>query len=59
MNPGDIIIFRGDLIHAGSEYDYDDNLRIHCYYDTKIPIKHNKTYLINDKIPWFRKILNR
>ena len=29
---GDVLIFRGDLIHAGAAYE-TDNVRLHCYLD--------------------------
>ena len=32
LGPGDVCIFRGDCVHAGSSYD-KDNIRIHCYID--------------------------
>lgn len=34
LSPGDMIIFRGDLVHGGSAYDVA-NLRLHCYLDHK------------------------
>ena len=33
LNKGDILIFRSDIIHAGSEYD-KENIRLHCYLDS-------------------------
>jgi hypothetical protein len=30
LEPGDILVFRGDLAHAGMAYD-EDNYRLHCY----------------------------
>lgn len=32
LEPGDLLIFRSDLIHAGCAYD-QDNIRIHCFLD--------------------------
>jgi hypothetical protein len=32
MNPGDILIFRGDLVHAGGSYE-SMNWRLHAYVD--------------------------
>jgi hypothetical protein len=32
MGPGDVCVFRGDLVHAGSNY-YNENMRLHCYRD--------------------------
>jgi hypothetical protein len=31
---GDVVIFRGDLVHAGSAYPNRSNLRVHFYLDT-------------------------
>ena len=46
LDPGDMLIFRGDLVHAGSAYD-QDNIRLHCYFDIfKIPRTKDRTYLI-------------
>jgi hypothetical protein len=43
-NRGDIIIFRGDLVHAGCAYK-KKNQRIHCYADNKsLKRRSNKTY---------------
>ena len=33
MNEGDILVFRADLVHAGSAYDAE-NVRIHCFLDS-------------------------
>jgi len=35
LNKGDMLVFRGDLIHAGSAYD-EENIRIHVYLDSPI-----------------------
>ena len=46
LNKGDLFIFRGDLIHAGSEYKHE-NIRIHAYMDS--PLIHrtkNRTWTI-------------
>ena len=32
LDPGDILIFRGDLVHAGAGFD-NLNVRVHCYLD--------------------------
>lgn len=34
FDKGDVVIFRGDTIHAGAEY-YTENIRMHAYIDTK------------------------
>ena len=47
MNSGDIFIFRGDLVHAGSSYDID-NYRLHAYMDSPYaPRILNRTWLID------------
>ena len=47
LNKGDILIFRGDLIHAGSAYE-NENIRMHCYIDsTLIPRTPNRTHIIS------------
>jgi ectoine hydroxylase-related dioxygenase (phytanoyl-CoA dioxygenase family) len=47
LNPGDMIIFRGDFVHAGSGYE-TDNYRIHYYLDSPlVPRVTNRTWLIN------------
>ena len=35
LNAGDVLIFRGDLVHAGSAHSSDEvtNVRIHCYLE--------------------------
>lgn len=47
MNPGDVVVFRGDLVHAGSSYARD-NVRIHYYLDSDYtPRFANRTWIIN------------
>tara|TARA_B100000482_G_C12612327_1_gene299605 strand:+ start:130 stop:573 length:444 start_codon:yes stop_codon:yes gene_type:complete len=47
MKKGQILIFDGDLIHAGSAYDVE-NTRIHIYLDSPDVLRsRNKTYLLN------------
>lgn len=47
FNRGDILVFRGDTVHAGASYD-DYNVRVHVYGEQK-QLKglrvHNKVYL--------------
>ncbi len=47
LQAGDVLFFRPDLIHAGSQFE-EENLRLHVYLDSpsihRIP---NKTYIIN------------
>jgi ectoine hydroxylase-related dioxygenase (phytanoyl-CoA dioxygenase family) len=46
MSHGDILIFEGDAVHAGSAYDVS-NTRMHIYIDTVgCPRQNNKTYPI-------------
>ena len=35
LNAGDLIIFRGDLSHAGAAYE-EDNVRVHVYIDSPL-----------------------
>lgn len=45
FGPGDMVIFRGDLVHAGSAYARS-NMRVHAYADTTSTIRQdNSTYL--------------
>lgn len=47
LNKGDILYFRGDLVHAGAAYD-ESNYRIHCYIDSnKVPRPVNYTWFAN------------
>jgi hypothetical protein len=47
LDAGDAIVFRGDLVHAGAEYE-TDNLRLHCYIDSKAVNRYpNRTYIIS------------
>jgi len=48
LNIGEILIFRGDLVHAGSSYD-KDNYRVHVFLDSeKVDRKENRTWYMND-----------
>ncbi|MDX1900998.1 MAG: hypothetical protein SFW66_03210 [Gammaproteobacteria bacterium] len=58
LNSGDMLVFRGDFVHAGSGYQAD-NYRIHYYLDSpKVPRTANRTWLIpkNQNDP-LRKII--
>ena len=47
MEPGDIFIFRGDTVHAGSNYTHS-NYRLHAYMDSPLVLRWpNRTWLIN------------
>jgi ectoine hydroxylase-related dioxygenase (phytanoyl-CoA dioxygenase family) len=48
---GDVIVFRGDLVHAGSPYAAR-NIRIHAYLDhPTVPRPPNRTWIINEHAP--------
>ena len=47
FNKGDLVIFRGDLIHAGAEWDGSAKYRLHQYYRShKVPFPNNETWQI-------------
>jgi hypothetical protein len=47
MNPGDMCVFRGDVIHAGCGYE-TENYRLHVYLDSpKVARTLNRTYLVS------------
>jgi ectoine hydroxylase-related dioxygenase (phytanoyl-CoA dioxygenase family) len=47
LQPGDVLLFRPDLIHAGSSYS-EENIRLHVYLDSlEIPRQANRTFIIN------------
>lgn len=46
LSTGDLLVFRGDLIHAGSAYQ-NVNYRLHCYVDSNnVKRKANPTHII-------------
>tara|TARA_B100000945_G_C20319966_1_gene567157 strand:- start:358 stop:942 length:585 start_codon:yes stop_codon:yes gene_type:complete len=48
LNKGEVLIFDGDLIHAGSAYKCE-NTRIHMYLDSEeFKRVRNKTYILNN-----------
>lgn len=59
LDRGDVLIFRGDLIHCGSSYpnrksdpDYDGNVRLHAYLDSPlVPRSPDQTWLIHRDAP--------
>jgi hypothetical protein len=62
LNRGDVLIFRGDLIHCGSAYpdtdtvdtdpSYDGNVRLHAYIDSAVvPRVPDQTWLIHRDAP--------
>ena len=45
MSQGDVLVFYGDVVHAGAAYA-QDNTRVHLYFDSPdVPRAHNVTYL--------------
>jgi len=47
LEPGDVFVFRGDLVHAGCAYE-NDNYRLHTYMDSLLVSRtHNRTWLID------------
>ena len=48
LNRGDVLVFRGDVVHAGSWYE-QENLRIHAYVDVEGASRRtNATYIIRE-----------
>jgi len=46
LEVGDILIFRSDMIHAGSDYE-TENIRLHCYLDSPYVNRNkNRTWII-------------
>ena len=52
LRPGDALVFRGDVLHAGESYE-NDNLRMHLYLET--PTTKRKWKDIAKKTPKSRK----
>jgi ectoine hydroxylase-related dioxygenase (phytanoyl-CoA dioxygenase family) len=48
MKKGDLLLFRGDLVHSGSNYS-ESNIRLHCFMDPKDNFYRspNKTWIIH------------
>jgi len=43
---GDVVVFRGDLVHAGAAYPEKCNVRVHSYVDAPgVKRKNDRTYL--------------
>jgi ectoine hydroxylase-related dioxygenase (phytanoyl-CoA dioxygenase family) len=56
MNPGDIFVFRGDLVHAGSAYE-KSNIRLHCFLDSPSVFREqNRTWRV-EKDPKLANII--
>lgn len=46
LSPGDVVFFRGDLLHAGSAYD-ESNVRVHIYLDSETHVRQkDRTWLL-------------
>jgi ectoine hydroxylase-related dioxygenase (phytanoyl-CoA dioxygenase family) len=57
LQPGDVLIFRPDLIHAGSSYS-EENLRLHVYLDSlEITRPANRTFIINKHGNYWLKLM--
>jgi len=57
LNKGDVLVFRSDVIHAGSEYD-ELNIRLHCYLDSpKVARDEDTTFIISLDAPATNKII--
>ena len=51
LEPGDVLIFRGDLVHGGAAYD-EENVRLHTFLDSRyVPRDANCTWLISQHAP--------
>lgn len=47
LNPGDVLLFAGSLVHAGAEYSSADNVRVHFYVDSPaVAREDNETMLV-------------
>ena len=47
LDRGDVLIFRGDMIHAGSAYDVE-NIRLHAFIDSPVVPRHpNRTWVVH------------
>lgn len=58
LDAGDLIVFRGDFIHAGSCYS-EDNYRLHRYLDSEsVPREPNTTWTVHeDGEPPLKKLI--
>jgi hypothetical protein len=47
LKEGDVLVFRADAIHAGSDYE-EENIRMHCYLDSQeVDRDENRTFIIS------------
>jgi ectoine hydroxylase-related dioxygenase (phytanoyl-CoA dioxygenase family) len=58
LERGDMVMFRGDLVHAGAGYK-EENLRIHAYVDSPgVKRPPDQTFLLGeDQYDWQRALL--
>ncbi len=49
LNAGDLLLFRGDLVHSGASYLERSNLRVHCFMDRWDAVERgdNGTYFMD------------
>lgn len=48
LEAGDAVVFRGDLVHAGSAYSDVANIRVHVYLDhPRCPRAPNRTWIVS------------
>ena len=51
LNSGDVIVFRGDTVHAGTEYE-TANVRLHAYLDSdRVTRPLDRTWLVSARDP--------
>lgn len=50
LDKGDALLFRADLVHAGSAYD-TCNTRVHIYLDTHVKRVENRTWIVCKHAP--------
>lgn len=58
LDAGDVLVFRGDFIHAGSSYS-KDNYRLHMFFDSDlVPRDFNTTWTVHqDGEPSLKKLI--
>ena len=61
LNRGDLLIFTGDFIHAGSEY-FIRNIRLHCYFPVhgfkRIKDHTSKIYQLKGKYSFLKRVID-
>jgi len=57
LNSGDVLVFRADVIHAGSEYD-KRNIGLHCYLDSECVARdEDTTFIVSLDEPELTKLI--